>query len=111
MVHGCKKKIGHQGSPWRMLRLVMEYIRCCDGKAGCVCPIPVCSEKVSSTSVMMLDVDHFGIVRTLMMIWCSYYWEGMQQDAEDYIGSCTSCQTSKSTTVKPAGCLHSLPVL
>lgn len=56
------------------------------------------------------DVGHFGVAKTLEMVRRSYYWEGMRQDVVDYVSSCAPCQTSKSTTVKPAGRLHSLPV-
>ncbi|EAL17161.1 hypothetical protein CNBN2070 [Cryptococcus deneoformans B-3501A] len=39
-----------------------------------------------------------------------YFWDGMASDVKDFVSTCPACQTSKATTTKPPGLLHSLPV-
>ena len=34
----------------------------------------------------------------------------MASDVKDFVSTCPACQTSKATTTKPPGLLHSLPV-
>lgn len=44
-------------------------------------------------------------------IWDAFYWPNMQRDLQEaYVPGCTDCQHNKSTTIRPVGPLHPLPV-
>jgi hypothetical protein len=56
-------------------------------------------------------LGHFGFHKTYESIRHSYFWPNMRTDLEDgYIPSCVDCQRNKSSTKKPSGPLHPLPV-
>ncbi|KAJ8482179.1 hypothetical protein ONZ51_g5513 [Trametes cubensis] len=56
-------------------------------------------------------LGHFGFDKSYGALRDSYYWPGMRKELEEmYIPSCTDCQRNKSTTTKPPGPLHPLPV-
>jgi Integrase zinc binding domain len=55
-------------------------------------------------------VGHFGQLKTLNYIRRVYWWPGMATDVDSFCTSCVKCQTSKDSTKKPIGLLHSLPV-
>jgi Integrase zinc binding domain len=55
-------------------------------------------------------VGHFGQLKTLNYIRRSYWWPGMATDIDSFCTSCAKCQTSKDSTKRPIGILHSLPV-
>ncbi len=56
-------------------------------------------------------LGHFGFSKTYDLIRSSYFWPNMRTDLEDgYIPSCIECQRNKSSTSKPTGPLHPLPV-
>ena len=57
------------------------------------------------------NLGHFGFSKSYENIRCSYFWPGMHKDLEDgYIPSCQECIRNKSTTSKPVGPLHPLPI-
>lgn len=56
-------------------------------------------------------MGHFGVEKTMELLRCKYFWDSMASDVKDFISTCPACQTSKATTTKPPGLLHSLPVL
>ena len=39
-----------------------------------------------------------------------YWWPSMAKDVEAFCKSCGTCQTTKTSTMKPKGLLHTLPV-
>ena len=41
---------------------------------------------------------------------CWYWWLTMAKDVEAFCKSCGTCQTTKTSTAKPKGLLHTLPV-
>ena len=56
-------------------------------------------------------LGHFGFDKSYASLRDSYYWPNMRSDLENaYIASCPECQRNKSSTSKPAGPLHPLPV-
>jgi hypothetical protein len=56
-------------------------------------------------------LGHFRFSKTYDLIRNSYFWPNMQKDLEEgYIPSCSESQRNKSSTQKPAGPLHPLPV-
>ena len=57
------------------------------------------------------SLGHFGFSKTYEVIKSSYFWPNMCKDLEEgYVPSCMECQCNKSSTSKPAGPLHPLPV-
>jgi hypothetical protein len=56
-------------------------------------------------------LGHFGFHKTYGSIRNSYFWPNMRKDLEEgYIPSCVDCSRNKSSTSKPSGPLHPLPV-
>ena len=56
-------------------------------------------------------LGHFGFHKTYENIRDSYFWPNMRKDLEEgYIPSCIECLKNKSSTSKPTGPLHPLPV-
>jgi transposase InsO family protein len=55
-------------------------------------------------------IGHFGQLGTSKYIRRFYWWPSMGADIELFCSSCTSCQTTKDSTQKPQGLLHSLPI-
>lgn len=57
------------------------------------------------------SLGHFGFDKSYGSLRSSYYWPNMQRDLEKgYVASCPECQRNKSTTLKPIGPLHPLPI-
>ena len=54
--------------------------------------------------------NHFGQTKTIKSITRELYWPGVAADVETYIKSCTSCAQNKSSTQRPAGLLHPMPI-
>jgi hypothetical protein len=56
-------------------------------------------------------LGHFGSDKSYALLRNDYYWPNMRRDLEKaYIPSCEDCQRNKSSTRKPRGPLHPLPV-
>ena len=56
-------------------------------------------------------LGHFGFDKCYETLRTSYYWPNMRKDLETgYVPSCASCQRNKSSTTKPLGPLHPLPI-
>lgn len=56
-------------------------------------------------------LGHFGMDKTYGALRESFYWPNMRRDLElAYVPSCNACQCNKSSTRKPAGPLHPLPI-
>jgi hypothetical protein len=56
-------------------------------------------------------LGHFGAHKSYEALRNSYYWPNMCKEMETYyIPSCPDCQHNKSSTTKPMGPLHPLPV-
>jgi hypothetical protein len=54
---------------------------------------------------------HFGADKSYATLRDAYYWPNMRRDLEKaYIPSCTECSQNKSSTNKPTGPLHPLPI-
>ena len=57
------------------------------------------------------SMGHFRTGKSLASLKDSFYWPNMRCDLElAYIPSCANCQRNKSTTSKPIGPLHPLPI-
>ena len=57
-------------------------------------------------------LGHFGFDKTYGSLCNSFYWPNMQKELESaYVPRYIECQCNKSTTSKPIGPLHPLPVL
>lgn len=56
-------------------------------------------------------LGHFGADKMYAALRHSYYWPNMRRDlVKAYIPSCMECQRNKSSTRKPVGPLHPLPI-
>ena len=56
-------------------------------------------------------LGHFGTDKSYAVLRDSYYWPNMRKHLEQaYVPSCPDCQRNKSTTQKPFGPLHPLPI-
>jgi hypothetical protein len=56
-------------------------------------------------------LGHFGMDKSYAALRDSYYWPNMRTDLmEAYIPACIDCQRNKSSTSKPHGPLHPLPI-
>ena len=56
-------------------------------------------------------LGHFGFDKTYGSLQSAYYWPNMHRDLEKgYVASCPDCQRNKSSTSKPIGPLHPLPI-
>ena len=56
-------------------------------------------------------LGHFGTDKSYSVLRNSYYWPNMRKHLEHaYVPSCPDCQRNKSTTQKPFGPLHPLPI-
>jgi hypothetical protein len=56
-------------------------------------------------------LGHFGFDKTYGSLRNAYYWPNMRRDLElGYVASCPDCQCNKSSTNKPYGPLHPLPI-
>ena len=57
------------------------------------------------------SLGHFGFDKTYGSLRTAYYWPNMCQELEQgYVTSCPDCQRNKSSTSKPIGPLHPLPI-
>ncbi|GBE84986.1 hypothetical protein SCP_0701700 [Sparassis crispa] len=56
-------------------------------------------------------LGHFGFDKSYAAIRDAYYWPNMHKELEQmYVPSCEDCQRNKSSTRRPPGPLHPLPV-
>jgi hypothetical protein len=56
-------------------------------------------------------LGHFGADKSYSSIRDCYYWPNMRRDLENaYVPACPECQHNKSSTSKPKGPLHPLPI-
>ena len=55
-------------------------------------------------------LGHFGPQKTAEYIRRHYWWPRIGQDVEQYCKTCPICQTTKSSTQRVPGLLHSLPI-
>lgn len=55
-------------------------------------------------------MGHFGFDKVYGMLRSSYYWPNMRKDVETYLATCDPCQRHKSSTRRPPGPLHPLPI-
>ena len=53
---------------------------------------------------------HFGQFKTLERIKANFYWSKMDQEVEEYVCSCDSCQRNKATRHKKYGLLDPLDI-
>ena len=57
------------------------------------------------------SLGHFGFDKTYGSLCTAYYWPNMCRELEQgYVASCPDCQRNKSSTSKPIGPLHPLPI-
>jgi transposase InsO family protein len=55
-------------------------------------------------------IGHKAARKTHDYLTCWYWWPSMAKDVEAFCKSCGMCQTTKTSTTKPKGLLHTLPV-
>ena len=57
------------------------------------------------------NLGHFGTEKSYGNLRNDFYWPNMRRDlGRGYVPGCTDCQRNKSSTSKPAGPLHPLPI-
>ena len=74
------------------------------------------SNKELKNKILMAEHDsriagHFGQFKTLERIKANFYWPRMDQEVEEYVRSCDSCQRNKATRHKKYGLLDPLDIL
>ena len=73
--------------------------------------VPNCRVREKIFAIAHDALGHFGFKKTYQSIRDSYFWPNMRTDLENgYIPSCIDCQRNKSSTTKPSGPLHPLPI-
>jgi hypothetical protein len=77
--------------------------------------IVVPSDRVLRTKILREIHDaptggHRGIEKTLNKLSRFFWWSGMKEEVQQYIGSCIACQSNKSSNKATAGLLHPLPI-
>ena len=55
-------------------------------------------------------LGHFGAQKTADYIRCWYWWPRITKEVNKYCDSCSTCQANKTSTQRPVGLLHSLPI-
>ncbi len=55
-------------------------------------------------------MGHMGTKKTNEYVRRWFWWPQMTRDIEKYCASCGTCQTTKSSTQRPQGLLHNLPI-
>lgn len=56
-------------------------------------------------------LGHFGTDKSYAALRDAYYWPNMRKQLQhSYVPSCTECQRNKSSTTRPIGPLHPLPI-
>ncbi|BDA51628.1 probable transposon Ty3-G Gag-Pol polyprotein [Coccomyxa sp. Obi] len=53
---------------------------------------------------------HMGAKKTFAALKRLYWWPRMRRTVTEYVSGCEACQAAKSSTVKPLGLLHPLPI-
>lgn len=54
---------------------------------------------------------HEGVLKIFKRLSKEVYWKGMHKDVVDFITYCQVCQTTKYSTLSPAGLIFPLPIL
>ena len=77
------------------------------------CYVP--SNKELKNKILKAEHDsrvagHYGQFKTLEWIKANFYWPKMDQEVEEYVRSCDSCQRNKATQHKKYGLLDSLDI-
>jgi hypothetical protein len=89
------------------------YIKNHTGQAM-LCVPSVIKNKQCLTEIVIAQahevLGHLGPQKTVDYIRRSYWWACIGQDIEQYCKMCPICQTTKSSTQKVPGLLHSLPI-
>jgi hypothetical protein len=57
-----------------------------------------------------LILGHFGAQKTADYIRRWYWWPRITQEVNKYCDSCSTCQANKTSTQRPIGLLHPLPI-
>ena len=89
------------------------YTRNCAG-TSVLCIPSVVLRKRRLTEIIIAQahevLGHFGPQKTADYIRRHYWWPRIGQDVEQYCKTCPVCQTTKSSTQRVPGLLHSLPI-
>ena len=57
-----------------------------------------------------ITAGHFGISKTLKMVYREYFWPNMKKFVQEYCSTCMDCPRAKTSRHKPYGLLKQLPI-
>jgi RNase H-like domain found in reverse transcriptase/Reverse transcriptase (RNA-dependent DNA polymerase)/Integrase zinc binding domain len=84
------------------------------GKDEVLCIPRVITKDYSLTATVIEQghtiLGHFGAQKTADYICRWYWWPRITQEVNKYCDSCSTCQANKTSTQRPVGLLHSLPI-
>ena len=80
---------------------------------GVVLKVLIPDDRVLCTKLLELYHDspisgHLGVKKTIELIRRACYWNLLEKDVSNWVGSCVTCQKNKSSTQKPIGLLKSI---
>jgi len=85
---------------------------CADISVLCIPSVVQCKRRLTEVIIAQAHatLGHFGPQKMADYIRCHYWWPRIGQDIEKYYKMCPICQTTKSSTQRVPGLLHSLPI-
>jgi transposase InsO family protein len=78
----------------------------------CIPDTPDCNTWVKNKLLDRVHqtLGHAGYTKTYQALSSNFYWAKIAKDTREYCKTCAVCQAAKTSTQKPAGLLHPLPI-
>lgn len=93
-----------------------RIVYCTNAVGNTVITVPEALSKGRRVTEIMIDqahrvISHKAAWKTRDYISRWFWWPTLAKDIETFCKSCGTCQTTKTSTARPKGLLHTLPVL